>query len=239
MYLPVTATGRVPVDGTGLPLFLPAPTGQIQVALQGFVAFLIEDSAAARLGQLHDAPYFAANPQILRAIALIRNRREQRFDPRTGKPLEFPEPGIVGHDADDANRQVFPRLDPAVIGLITLAGSERILLARNRQRSGFYSLIAGYVESGESLEVAFRREALEETGRRVDDVTYWGSQPWPPSGSIMLGFSAVTEDVHATCDTDGELEEIRWVSRRELPSLPIARPGSIAHKMIMEWYHGD
>ena len=239
MYLPVTSTGRVPVDGAGQPIFLSSPAGEIRVALKGFVAFLAGEDFADRLGELQEATYFADRPQILRAIALIRNRREQRFSPRTGKRLEFPEPGIVGYDVDDAGRQVFPRLDPAVIGLIRLAGSERILLARNRVRSSFFSLIAGYVESGESVEEAFQREALEETGRRVEDVTYWGSQPWPLSGSIMLGFSAVTEDVHATCDTDGELAEIRWVSRGELPSLTIARPGSIAHKMIMEWYHGD
>lgn len=55
----------------------------------------------------------------------------------------------------------------------------------------------------------------------------------------MVGFSAVTDDVRAVCDTDGELEETRWVSRAELPELTIARKGSIAHTMIMEWYHGE
>lgn len=106
-------------------------------------------------------------------------------------------------------------------------------------RNSFYSLIAGYVDAGENLEEAFTREALEETGMRVREVRYWGSQPWPPSGSLMVGFSAVTDDVRAVCDTDGELEETRWVSRAELPELTIARKGSIAHTMIMEWYHGE
>lgn len=71
---------------------------------------------------------------------------------------------------------VFPRLDPAVIGLIRLSGTDRILLARNRRRTSFFSLIAGYVEPGETAEAAFAREALEETGRRVEALRYWGSQ---------------------------------------------------------------
>ena len=73
----------------------------------------------------------------------------------------------------------------------------------------------------------------------MDHIRYWGSQAWPPSGSLMLGFCAQTADVHPTCHTDGELEEIRWVERSELSGLSLPRPGSIAHTMIMEWYHGD
>ena len=95
------------------------------------------------------------------------------------------------------------------------------------------------MDPGETLEEAMIREALEETGRRVESVKYWGSQPWPPSGSLMVGFSAVTEDVQPVCDTDEELAEVRWVSRAELPTMTIARQGSIAHTMIMEWFHGD
>ena len=73
----------------------------------------------------------------------------------------------------------------------------------------------------------------------MDHIRYWGSQAWPLSGSLMLGFCAQTADAQPTCHTDGELEEIRWVERAELPQLKLARPGSIAHTMIMEWYHGD
>lgn len=239
MFLPVTESNRVPVDDTGAPVLVAEPSGPILVEVGAVQAFSIPDESATKLGTLRDAAFFAENPDILKAIHLVRNRRETRFDARTGDELYFPEPGVVGRSLQDPRRMVFPRINPAVIGIIYLAGTNKILLARNRMRSSFFSLIAGYVEPGESLEEAFAREALEETGRRVHEVRYWGSQPWPPSGSLMMGFSAVTDDVQAVCDTDGELEEIRWISRAELPELNIARKGSIAHTMIMEWYHGE
>ena len=231
MFLPVTETNRVPVDFQGAPVLVAEPTGPILVEVGAFQAFSMPEEQAKVLGTLRDATFFADHPEILKAIHLVRNRRELRFDPRTGRELEYPAPGVVGRDAHNEHRIVFPRLDPAVIGIIHLAGTDKILLAKNRMRNSFYSLIAGYE--------AFTREALEETGMRVREVRYWGSQPWPPSGSLMVGFSAVTDDVRAVCDTDGELEETRWVSRAELPELTIARKGSIAHTMIMEWYHGE
>ncbi|MCZ9296993.1 NAD(+) diphosphatase [Corynebacterium yonathiae] len=243
MFLPVTPGGLVPVTAAGEPVLVEGVPGgvgkQAVVDLGTLQACLCPEDSAGKLGRLESATFFADQPLILQAIALIRNRREQRFDPRTGRKLDYPAPGIVGCDPDDARRMVFPRLDPAVIGLIRLAGTDRILLARNRRRNSFFSLIAGYVEPGETAEAAFAREALEETGRRVEALRYWGSQSWPPSGSLMLGFCAQTADVHPTCHTDGELEEIRWVERSELPELSLPRPGSIAHTMIMEWYHGD
>ena len=243
MFLPVTPSGQVPVTAVGDPVLVKGVPGG--VGKQGVVdlgtlqAFPCPENSARKLGRLESATFFADQPVILQAIALIRNRREQRFDPRTGHKLEYPAPGIVGRDPQDERRMVFPRLDPAVIGLIRLSGTDRILLARNRRRNSFFSLIAGYVEPGETAEAAFAREALEETGRRVDNIRYWGSQAWPPSGSLMLGFCAETADVHPACHTDGELEEIRWVERAELPQLRLSQPGSIAHTMIMEWYHGD
>lgn len=236
MFLPVTETGLVPVSPQGQPVFVTEPAGEIVVAAGDIHAFLVETEPAERLGTLRDATFFNGQRDILKALHLIRNRREARFDPRTGRELSYPAPGAVGHDGEHL---VFPRLDPAVIGIIHHAESDRILLARNRHRPGFFSLIAGYVDPGETLEEAMIREALEETGRRVESVSYWGSQPWPPSGSLMVGFSAVTEDVQPVCDTDEELTEVRWVSRAELPELTIARKGSIAHTMIMEWFHGD
>lgn len=243
MFLPVTPNGQVPVTAVGEPVLVEEVPGG--VGKQGVVdlgtlqAFPCPEDSARELGRLESATFFADQPTILQAIALIRNRREQRFDPRTGHELEYPAPGIVGRDPQDERRMVFPRLDPVVIGLIRLSGTDRILLARNRRRNSFFSLIAGYVEPGETAEAAFAREALEETGRKVDNIRYWGSQAWPPSGSLMLGFCAETADVHPACHTDGELEEIRWVERVELPQLRLSQPGSIAHTMIMEWYHGD
>lgn len=236
MYLPVSATGRVPVDAAGQPVLLRhLPPTDVVVQLSRWSALLLDDVAA--FGTPQDATFFADQPEILKAITLVRNRREMIFDPASGEKLDYSDGGVVGRNP--RGRLVFPRLDPAVIGMVQLRGTNKILLARNRQRDGYFSLIAGYVDAGETLEQAFAREVWEETGRRVEDLQYWGSQPWPPSGSLMVGFTAVTDDAAAVGKLDGELAEIRWVSRDELPELPLARAGSIAHTMIMEWYHGE
>ncbi|HIX78661.1 MAG TPA: NADH pyrophosphatase, partial [Candidatus Corynebacterium faecipullorum] len=113
MFLPVTETGLVPVSPQGQPVFVTEPAGEIVVAAGDIHAFLVESEAAERLGTLRDATFFNGQRDILKALHLIRNRREARFDPRTGRELSYPAPGAVGHDGE---RLVFPRLDPAVIG---------------------------------------------------------------------------------------------------------------------------
>lgn len=177
---------------------------------------------------------FLTEPKLARVVALLRHRDNFRFDPSDGSPLTFDEDGIIGHG--ERHSPIFPRIDPAVIGIVELAGRNQILLGRNAFRSrGFFSLIAGYVDPGETLEQAFAREVLEETGRRVHDITYWGSQPWPPSGSLMIGFHAFTDDIDATAETDGELAETRWVDAHTIGEVTLPRSGSIAHQMISDW----
>lgn len=178
------------------------------------------------------------DPQALTALAVLNYRETTRFDPLTGRPLLFDEHGAATVEHDQGAVQVFPRINPAVIGLITLAGTERILLGKNVNHP-HYSLIAGYVDLGETLEAAMQREAQEETGRTIYDLRYQRSQPWPYSGSIMVGFTATTDDEHPTMPTDGELSETRWVTRDELlnNTLPLPGPGSLAANLIHEWLH--
>jgi NAD+ diphosphatase len=134
--------------------------------------------------------------------------------------------------------EAFPRLDPAIIVLVTDAGGERALLGRQASwPQGRYSTIAGFVEPGESLEDAVIREVEEETGVHVGDVEYVASQPWPFPSSLMLGFRAVarTEDITLR---DGELEDARWFTRADIaaghPALP--PPGAISARLIDAWY---
>ena len=138
----------------------------------------------------------------------------------------------------DCGRTHFPRTDPAVIMLVEKGG--RCLLGRKADWApGRYSTLAGFVEPGESLEDAVRREVLEETGVVVSDVHYHSSQPWPFPASLMLGFfcKAETELINRN---DKELEDARWFSRQELlegqGGLGIApRPISIARRLIDDW----
>ncbi len=141
----------------------------------------------------------------------------------------------------------FPRTDPAVIMLVTakIDGEPHCLLGRQASWApGMYSSLAGFVEPGESLEVAVAREVLEEAGIEVTDVTYRGSQPWPFPSSLMLGFRAraTTFDVDVGND---ELEDAQWFSHREIcelanadrENLRLSRSDSIARWLIEDWMY--
>ncbi|MFQ3623446.1 MAG: NAD(+) diphosphatase [Acetobacteraceae bacterium] len=137
----------------------------------------------------------------------------------------------------------FPRTDPAVIMLVTCrsGGEERCLLAHSRRFpiARMYSTLAGFVEPGESLEEAVAREVREEAGLRVRDVRYHSSQPWPFPSSIMLGFTAETDDAALTLD-DEEIADARWFTRGELRDpegcgIRLPRVDSIARRLILDW----
>jgi NAD+ diphosphatase len=130
----------------------------------------------------------------------------------------------------------FPRVDPAIIVLV--ADETRCLLGRQPSwPPGRYSTIAGFVEPGESLEDAVRREVREETGVEVAEVSYHGSQPWPFPSSLMLGFTAWPASRAIAC-RDGELEDARWVDREDITAGRILLPPrvSIAYRLIESWF---
>lgn len=142
----------------------------------------------------------------------------------------------------DCGREIFPRVDPAIIVLV--ADGDRCLLGRQSGwPEGRYSTIAGFVEAGESLEDAVRREVFEETNIRVGAVHYHSSQPWPFPSSLMLGFTAEA-DRQATQEirmNDGELEDAGWFTRKQLrsgfPKLPFRI--SIARRLVDGWLNAD
>ncbi len=132
--------------------------------------------------------------------------------------------------------QQFPRLDPAIIVLVS--DGDRALLGRQASwPRGRYSTIAGFVEPGESLEDAVAREVLEETGIEVGTIEYHSSQPWPFPSSLMLGFTAraVSREIELR---DKELEDARWFTRDDVaagvPQLPPAQ--SISFRLIEHWF---
>jgi NAD+ diphosphatase len=172
------------------------------------------------------------------ARALANWHQTHRHCPRCGAATEVAQAGWVRRCPADGSEH-YPRVDPAVIMLVH-DGADGVLLGRKAEwPEGRYSILAGFVEPGESLEQAVAREVAEETGVAVRDVTYLGSQPWPFPSSLMLGFMAVADAGAAVVPDLAELEDARWFSRAELlserdaPRLP--PPVSIAYRLLRTW----
>jgi NAD+ diphosphatase len=135
----------------------------------------------------------------------------------------------------------FPRTDPVVIMLVTRGNA--LLLGRNAVwPEGMYSLLAGFVEPGETIEAAVRREVFEETGVRCGEVRYLASQPWPFPASLMIGCATEATSEAITIDPN-ELEEALWISRDDMlsvfagqhPKIKAGRKGAIASFLIGKW----
>lgn len=167
-----------------------------------------------------------------RAVQLVDWERSHRFCGRCGTPTE-PAPGERARRCPSCGLLAFPRLAPAVIVLIERPGDRRALLARNVRFPGtMFSCLAGFVEPGETIEEAVRREVSEEVGVELGELRYWGSQPWPFPHSLMIGFTAEWRSGEIVCQ-EGEIAEARWFSPDELPDIP---PGiSIARALIDDW----
>ena len=134
------------------------------------------------------------------------------------------------------NNIVYPKISPAVI--VAIICNEKILLAHNANFDGNrYSLIAGYVDIGESLEETVRREVKEEVGIDVKNIRYYKSQPWPFSSSLMIGFIAEADDTQPICTDNIEITEAKWFSPGNLPNHPPTI--SIAGEMIEKFERGE
>lgn len=170
------------------------------------------------------------------ARALVTWHSRQRFCGICGAETRAASAGNTRVCANTAcAERTFPRVDPAIIVLV--AKDERCLLGRQSSwPEERYSTIAGFVEPGESLEDAVRREVREETDIEVGDVHYHSSQPWPFPASLMLGFTAtaISEEINLN---DGELEDARWFTRKEcrsgFPKLPYRL--SISRRLVDDW----
>ncbi|AZZ48373.1 NAD(+) diphosphatase [Rathayibacter rathayi] len=179
------------------------------------------------------------------ALALANWHASHGYSPRNGDPTVVEQGGWVRRSPTDGS-QVFPRTDPAII-VCVLDADDRLLLGSNAMwGTGRFSLLAGFVEPGESLEAAVIREIGEESGLRVVDPRYLGSQPWPFPSSLMVGFSARLAGDQSPEDLlpDGEeIVELRWFTRQQLhdslDSVLLPGRSSIARAMIEDWYGGE
>ena len=164
---------------------------------------------------------------VSRAKELLHWRSQHRFCGKCGALLKESQTDTA-MICPDCGERYYPQLAPAVI--VGITQGDRILLAHNRKfKQNMHGLIAGFVEAGENIEQAIRREIREETGIEVENIRYFASQCWPFPNSLMLGYTA--EYVSGTASPDGaELDSLGWFQASSLPEIP--KKGSIARRII-------
>ena len=179
-----------------------------------------------------------SGPDIMNAVSRVREmttwRRQHRLCGGCGTPLSFSDTDLA-LVCPKCGERYYPQIAPAVIVAITRNNRKELLLAHNKRFTDrTFGLVAGFVETGESVEQAVRREIMEETGISVKNIRYLSSQPWPFPNSLMLAFEAEWESGEAKPDGT-ELVELGWFTKETLPTIPA--PGSIAHKVITQFFN--
>jgi NAD+ diphosphatase len=179
---------------------------------------------------------------LAQAIGILEWHARARFSPLSGAATTIERAGWVQRDPV-TGAELFPRTDPAVIMLVHDGGDRCVLGRQGTWPPGRFSVLAGFVEPGESAEGAVAREVFEEVGLQVTDVRYVASQPWPFPQSLMLGFTARVRGDQTLRLDPTEIEEARWFTRDELRAGdgPRALPPSvsIARNIIDRWVDGE
>jgi len=245
------APWRAQVDAGAPLIFLGLGDGRAHFAIDATGADMAPDVDAELIDVRALAPAIPSGEAAILAEArsLLDWHTRHRFCAQCGSPTRMVSAGWVRR-CPDCRASHFPRTDPVVI-MLAIRG-ERALLGRNRRRAGArFSCLAGFVEPGETLEEAVRREVREEAGIRCGRVRYLAAQPWPFPSSLMIGFlaEALTEEI--TVDPE-EIAEARWFPRDEIRAM-VARaatgpddpaqvslppPIAIAHQICRRWSHG-
>ena len=172
--------------------------------------------------------------------ALINWNLDNIYCGKCSLPLKSINSGWEAY-CSTCKRSHFPRTDPVVIILIT--NGDQTLLGRSHQfPNKLYSCLAGFIEPGETLDMAARREVLEEVGINIHNIEYVTNQPWPFPSSLMIGLKAETDQISLNIDKN-ELEDAVWLSKKDLKNLLTsnlkdmepARPGTIARYLLESW----
>ena len=217
--------------------------------------FAVEVLAPEQAEHFTDCRTAAANLAVADSgiVAQARSQldwhRRNRYCAECGDAMQ-PERGGQIRRCSGCSKHIFPRTDPvAIMLIIDRPGGERCLLGQSQgfmANTNFYSALAGFLDQGESLEEAVRREVWEEAGVDVGFVQYHSSQPWPFPSQLMMGCHGVAESEEINIDPD-EMADVRWFSREEAlgalrnenPDLRVPGELAIAHHLIRSWAEGD
>jgi NAD+ diphosphatase len=237
-------------DGDGEPILLGVDgdgAGLFALDLEALPASAdLEHLSGGRIVSLRDAGSMLAHPEAGLAaylVAILNWHRRHRFCANCGAETAIVEAGYARH-CPRCGANHFPRTDPVVI--MTVEHDGRLLLGRRTGwPAGRLSVLAGFVSPGESAEEAVVREVQEESGIVARDPAFVASQPWPFPASLMLGFHA-RSDGGQPSPRDGELEEVRWLTRDEVraaiagrnPDFLLPPSVSIARYLIERWAGG-
>ena len=261
LFVPVRQSKVLVVDGEAPALVLMSPEQLARYKETESTPFLGErDGRAYFAVELNEDDFRAFEPagrfRDLRSVAPLLSpddaavlaysqalaywHKRNRFCGVCGARNDIREGGhLLSCSNPECRSAHFPRTDPAIIVLVRCG--EKCLLGRQQSWApGMYSVLAGFVEPGESTEGAVAREIFEEAGVRVGNIRYHSSQPWPFPCSLMLGFTAEAEEDSITLG-DCELEDARWFGRGELldcvdkREIKLPPPVSISYRLIEEW----
>jgi len=204
-----------------------------------------------RFTDVRSAAMACAGPEaaiLAQARSMIDWHARHGYCAVCGRPTAPAEGGYARHcTGETCKAQHFPRTDPVTIMLV-VRGEDCLLGRQRRFAKGVYSALAGFMEPGETIEEAVRREVVEEVGIAVGRVRYNSSQPWPFPSSLMIGCIAEAEgrDIHLDLD---ELEEARWFTRAEIALMVeswkddaatrMPPPLAIAHQLAKAWLRGE
>jgi NAD+ diphosphatase len=222
----------------GAPLFAEAIEAEVAEALKDRSDLVVIDLRSAAMRGLVGDEHL---PAFAQAKSLLGWHARHRFCSNCGAPTDAVQSGWR-RDCPACGGQHFPRTDPVVIMLV-VHGDQCLLGRQPRFGKGMWSCLAGFVEPGETIEEAVRRETLEEAGVACGRVAYFASQPWPFPMSLMIGCHAEALTTEITIDRT-ELEDARWfprdevaamVMRRHLDGLTATHPYAIAYHIIRAW----
>jgi NAD+ diphosphatase len=182
---------------------------------------------------------------IAQAKALIDWHQRHGFCPKCGAPTKLMDAGYR-RLCDKCNSEHFPRVDPVVI-MLAIDGDACLVGRGKLFPQGMFSALAGFIEPGETIEEAVRRELMEEAAVKVGEVSYWATQPWPFPSSLMIGCFAKATSREVKVD-QSELAELRWIERKvareliegkRIDGIMVPPPIAIAHHLIKAFALGE